>query len=99
MPAAGDKPVYMWVTHRYSPGNDEHGLEPVADEEFVETLQLIMKTKHHGRNVDGVIWWAGDSWYLKEGRMPPGERSQRRIERLHEHYFELLASVMRPGGR
>jgi hypothetical protein len=97
--AAGNKPVYVWITHRYSPGNDKHGLEPVEDAEFVETIRLVMKTEYRGRHVDGVIWWAGDTWYLEKGQMPPGERSQTRIEMLHDHYIELLASVMRPGGR
>ena len=91
--------MYMWVTHRYSPGNDKHGLEAVDDKEFVETLRLITQTKQDGRTVDGVIWWAGDNWYLEKGRMPPAERSASRIAMLHDHYFKLLASVMRPAHR
>ena len=92
---AGGKPVYAFVTHRYSPGNRRYGRQRVTDEEFQGNLRGMLSARVSGRGIDGIIWWGADDHYAKTGQLPIGDRTRESRDRIHDHYFRLINGVVR----
>ncbi len=92
--AAGNKPVYVWVHHRYHGSNKEFGGQPVDDDDFTANIKAIAQTEFNGKRIDGFIWWGADYSRLKRQSSNVDVNTVRKLQKLHEHYFRLIAQTI-----
>ncbi len=92
--AAGGKPVYAWITHRYHPST-QLAMQPIDEEDLRAHIASILQAEHDGKRVDGIIWWGADNWYQSQGKLPPDSSRPDDIARIHLHYLDVIGKAVR----
>lgn len=63
---AHERPVYVFVTHRYyAPGSAFEGVL-TSDDEITSHIAPIFKVRSsHGDRADGIVWWSSEAYGLR----------------------------------
>lgn len=61
---AGDRPVVVYVNHRYHPSSAQP-FELIPEDDFAEHVSTLMTIEVDGVRPRAVCFWAHDSWYLR----------------------------------
>lgn len=92
--AAGGKPVYQFVTHRYHPST-QLAMQPIDEDDLSANIASILQAERDGKRVDGIIWWAADIWYEAHGKLPPDSSRPDDLARIHLRYLDVIGKAVR----
>lgn len=61
-----NKPVVIFVWHRYHPSNKKFGMESLPEKVFLTHIERIANTTYQGKKVDGIVWWGADDYFFRQ---------------------------------
>lgn len=61
-----NKPVLVFVWHRYHPSNEKLSEELLPDKVFLTQIERIVTTSYQGKKVGGIIWWGADDYSFRQ---------------------------------
>src|SRR5690606_12977135 len=54
------KPVLPFVWHRFHTSNEDHGLEIMPRDFFIDYIKRLRDYRYMNYGISGVIWWGND---------------------------------------
>jgi hypothetical protein len=61
-----NKPVLVFVWHRYHSSNEKLSEESLPENVFLTQIDRIVNTTYKGKKVDGLIWWGADDYAFRQ---------------------------------
>lgn len=65
-----NKPVVVFVWHRYHPGNSINSMKMIPKKLFLTHIKRIINTTFENQKIDGILWWGADNYSFREKSSP-----------------------------
>lgn len=60
-----NKPVILFVWHRYHPSNKNVPNELIPDDEWGKIIKEVSTTTYKNKFLDGIVWWGADNYSFR----------------------------------
>lgn len=97
-----NKPIYVFVWHRYHNSNPNVGMRLVPKNIFQKQIKIIINSTFEHQKIDGIVWWGADNYsfrqkdrvIMQEFEGSEVEYKQYNDKKLYQ-YFKIIEKIIK----